>query len=88
MQDQLYIFGIRAVAEAINAGRAVDKVVARKGLSGDLFKQLQALCRQKSIRIQYSEPEVLDRITTANHQGVIAFMNQVEYRELPEGLAE
>ena len=37
MQDQLYIFGIRAVAEAINAGRAVDKVVARKGLSGDLF---------------------------------------------------
>lgn len=79
-----YIFGIRAIEEAINAGKQIDKIIARKGLNGDLFKALQALCKEKQIRIQYALPEVLDRVTTSNHQGVIAFMNQVVYSNLDE----
>ena len=77
--EQQYIFGIRAIEEAIVANKEIDKIVARKGLNGDLFAKLQELCKQKHIRIQFTTPDVLDRITQGNHQGVIAFMSQIEY---------
>lgn len=81
MEDN-YIFGIRAVIEAINAGQNIDKIVARKGLNGEIFSELQKLASSKNIRIQYAAPEVLDRITTNNHQGVVAFLSKIEYIEL------
>lgn len=80
--EENYIYGIRAVMEAINAGKEIDKIVVRKGSNGDLFKELQELCQKKRIRIQYTQPEVLDRITTSNHQGVIAFLSKIEYVDL------
>ncbi|MCQ2204133.1 MAG: 23S rRNA (guanosine(2251)-2'-O)-methyltransferase RlmB [Bacteroidales bacterium] len=79
-----YIFGIRAVIEAINADKKVDKIVVRKGLNGDLFKELQELCQKRHVRMQFAQPEVLDRITTNNHQGVVAFLSDVEYISLDE----
>ncbi|MCQ2228675.1 MAG: 23S rRNA (guanosine(2251)-2'-O)-methyltransferase RlmB [Bacteroidales bacterium] len=80
--EENYIYGIRAVMEAINAGREIDKVVVKKGSNGELFKEFQELCHSKKIRIQFAQPEVLDRITTNNHQGVIAFVSKVEYIDL------
>ncbi len=82
--EENYIFGIRAVIEAINAGKNIDKIVARKALSGELFGELQKLCKQKGIRVQYADAEVLDRITTANHQGVVAMLSRIDYIELDE----
>ena len=84
--DTQYIFGIRAIQEALAAGREIDKVIAKKGLQGDLYKALQATCKEHDIRIQYVELEVLDRITTSNHQGVIAFMSPVDYQTLEDVL--
>ena len=78
MEDN-YIFGIRAVIEAINAGQNIDKIVARKGLNGELFNELKSLATNKHVRIQFSEPEVLDRITKSTHQGVIAFLSKIKY---------
>lgn len=84
MEEQQYIFGIHAVEEAIVANKHIDKIVARKGLNGDLFTKLQELCKQKNIRIQYTTPETLNRITTSNHQGVIAFLSQIDYIKLDD----
>ncbi len=84
MENETYIFGIRAIEEAIAAGRSISKVLARQGLGGDLFKHLQETCRIKQIRIQFTTLEVLDRITTSNHQGVVAVMDPTQYLELDE----
>lgn len=78
------LFGIRAVQEAILAGKEVDKIIAKKGLAGPLFAELQQLCKQKKIRIQYTTPEVLDKITTGNHQGVVAQMSKIQRVGLDE----
>ncbi len=78
MQENI-IYGIRAVIEAINAGKKIDKIVARKALSGELFAELQKVCKQKGIRIQFADAEVIDRITTANHQGVVAMLSHISY---------
>ena len=37
-----YIFGIRAVIEAIESGKSIDKVLVRKDLSGELAHELLA----------------------------------------------
>ena len=42
MDKSQYIFGIRAVIEAIEAGRDIDKVLVRKDLGGDLGRELTA----------------------------------------------
>ncbi|MBP5365694.1 MAG: 23S rRNA (guanosine(2251)-2'-O)-methyltransferase RlmB [Bacteroidales bacterium] len=84
MDDNQYIFGIRAIEEAIAANQHINKIVARKGLSGDLFAHLQEVCKSKQIRIQYTTPDVLDRITKSNHQGVIAFISQIKYVNLSD----
>lgn len=81
MEEQ-FIFGIHAVEEALAAGTLIDKIVARKGLNGEQFARIQQLSRDKHVRIQYTSPDVLDRITQGNHQGVIAFINQIKYVEL------
>ena len=76
------IFGIRAVAEAINAGREIDKVLIKRDLDGELFHELFALIRGAGVPFQFVPIEKLNRITRKNHQGVIALMSAVEYQPL------
>ncbi len=76
------IFGIRAVIEAINSGKEVDKVLLQKGERGDLFKEAFDLIREHSIPFQYVPVEKLNRITRKNHQGVIAFISPVTFYDI------
>ena len=41
MQKETKIFGIRAIIEAINSGKTVDKIFVQKGLKGELFLELE-----------------------------------------------
>ena len=76
------IFGIRAVMEAVEAGKDIDKVMVKRELSGDLFQELQQLLRSYEIPMQRVPLERIDRITRKNHQGVIAFTSAVTYQKL------
>lgn len=82
MQPSDYIFGIRAVMEAVNAGRDIDRVYIRKGLSGPLAQELTELLRANRILTRYVPAEKLDKITRKNHQGVIAILSVVPYHQL------
>ena len=78
------IFGIRAVIEAVQAGKDVDKILVKKDLQGDLFRQLADVLKETDIPVQRVPIERLDRITRKNHQGVIAFMSAVTYQRLED----
>lgn len=82
MQPSDYIFGIRAVIEALNAGKDLDRVYIRKGLSGPLAQELIELLRAHGIPAKYVPAERLDKITRKNHQGVIAMLSAVTYHKL------
>ena len=47
------IFGIRAVMEAIQEEKEIDKVMFRQGIKGELFQQLFSLVRERQIQFQY-----------------------------------
>lgn len=81
------IFGIRAVAEAISAGKEVDKILIRKDLSGELAGELFSLIKGSDIVVQRVPQEKLNSITRKNHQGVIAFISPINYQPIEEIVA-
>lgn len=78
------IFGIRAVIEAAEAGKNIDKVLVKRELQGELFKELQEVLRRYEIPMQRVPVERIERITRKNHQGVIAFTSAVAYQKLED----
>jgi 23S rRNA (guanosine2251-2'-O)-methyltransferase len=84
MKEKELIFGIRAVIEAVEAGKDIDKIMVKRELSGDLFKELQEICRTYDIPMQKVPVERLDRITRKNHQGVISYISAATYQKLEQ----
>ena len=82
MERNEYIFGIRAVMEAIEAGKDIDKVYIKKDLQGELVNELFNLIRQYGIVTQRVPIERINKITRKNHQGVIAILSAVTYHSL------
>ncbi len=77
--DDNFIFGLRAVIEAIEAGKEIEKILIQRGIAGELFNQLRKALRGSEIPFQIVPPEKIKRLTSKNHQGVIAFVAEVTY---------
>lgn len=77
-----YIFGIRAVIEAAEAGKEIDKVMVRNDLKGELARELMQVLKERRVPIQKVPAEKIDRITRKNHQGVLAILSAVTYQSL------
>lgn len=82
MEQNNLVFGIRAVIEAIKAGKEIDKILVKKDLQGDLAQELMAELKGTEIFVQRVPVEKINRITRKNHQGVIAFISPVSYTRL------
>lgn len=78
------IFGIRAIIEAIEADKEIDKILLRKDLQGDLAKELTTLVKSHNITVQRVPIERLDRYTRKNHQGAIAFLSAITYEHIED----
>lgn len=82
MERNEYIFGIRAVMEAIEAGKDIDKVFIKKDLQGELVGELFEMIKQYGIVNQRVPIERINKITRKNHQGVVAILSAVTYHSL------
>jgi 23S rRNA (guanosine2251-2'-O)-methyltransferase len=88
MDEQNLIFGMRAVIEAIDAGKEIEKILLQKGLSNELYNQLRKALRGQTIPIQFVPPEKLKRLTAKNHQGVVAYLTEITYYETEDLLTK
>lgn len=82
MEKSDYIFGIRAVIEAIESGKSIDKVLVRRDLDGYLSRELISVIREHGVLMQKVPAERLNRITRKNHQGAIALVSPITYHRL------
>ncbi len=82
MQDKEFIFGIRAIIEAIKSGKQIDKLMIRSGLKGELIQELMTLVKEHQISFQYVPNERINRVTMKNHQGVLAFISPIEFQNI------
>ncbi|MCR5861640.1 23S rRNA (guanosine(2251)-2'-O)-methyltransferase RlmB [Flavobacterium sp. J372] len=84
MEKEHQIFGIRAIIEAINSGKEIDKVFIQKDAQGDLMRDLMKVMKQKSINFSYVPVEKLNRLTSMNHQGAVASIAPISFHNLED----
>lgn len=78
------IFGVRAVIEAIQAGKEIDKILVKRDIQSDLSKELFAVLKGTLIPVQRVPVERINRITRKNHQGVVAYISSITYQKAEE----
>lgn len=88
MQEENLIFGMRSVIEALDAGKDIEKILIQKGLSNELYNQLRQSLKGQTVPIQFVPPEKLKRLTDKNHQGVIAYLTEINYYATEDLLSE
>ena len=79
MEKNTEIYGIRAVIEANNSSKDIDKVFIQTGLKGKLIGQSESLIRKNKINFSYVPTQKLDRLSKKNHQGVIARIAPIKF---------
>lgn len=83
-----FVYGTRAIIEAIESGKEVDKLFVQKDVKNELSSELLKLCRDLTIPVQRVPIEKLNRITRKNHQGAIAYMSSVVFSSLDNLISE
>lgn len=78
------MFGMHPVIEALRSGRKFDKILLKTGLEGPQFRELMELVNEAQIPYQWVPMEKLNRTTRGAHQGVIAFVAQIEYVDIEQ----
>ena len=84
VKESTMVFDIRAVIEAINAGKDFDRILLRRDMSSSIARELLEALKGKEISVQRVPREKLDRMTEKNHQGVIAFLSQITYQKIED----
>ncbi len=80
-KNNVEIFGTRAIIEAIQAGKEIDKVFLQKGLNNPLTSELNTLIKKNGINSSYVPVEKLNRLTQKNHQGAFATISPITYHD-------
>ncbi len=78
------VCGVWPVIEALRAGKNIEKLLIRREAGGDGIREIRQLAMDREIPWQPVPLEKLDRLTKIEHQGVIAFLSQVEEQDLNE----
>lgn len=78
-----YIFGIRAILEAIHSKKvAIDKVILQQQTSSDLMRELVQTLRNNNIPVSYVPLEKLHKLSKGNHQGAVARISPIAFESL------
>ncbi|MBP5545785.1 MAG: 23S rRNA (guanosine(2251)-2'-O)-methyltransferase RlmB [Bacteroidales bacterium] len=77
---QQLVYGLRPVIEAIVSGQQVERVLLQNGLNSSLLNELRTRMKEHDVPFQYVPVEKLNKMTTGNHQGVVATIAAVKYR--------
>ena len=84
VKEKEMVFGLRAVIEALDAGKSIDKIIIRRDMSSSLARELTEKLHGAAVHIQKVPVEKLNQFTDKNHQGVIAFISPVEFSRVED----
>ena len=86
--NQFYLYGMHPVTDAVRQGRKFERILFRKGLEGEQFRALLDEATQRGLPYQFVPGEKMNRIVKGAHQGVVAYLAQIDYvsfEEMVEG---
>ena len=79
-----YIYGIRAILEALENEQDIDKVYLSQQAKSPLFKSLEAQLRAHNINHSYIPDARMNRFNDRNHQGAVARVAPISFVALEE----
>ena len=83
--DEFKIEGRNAVTEILKSDKTVNKLMIQKGERQGSINEIIKLAKNKKIIITEVDKNKLDQLSeTKHHQGVIAFVSPIEYKELDD----
>ncbi len=82
--EKTFVFGFHPIAEALDAGKELDRVLVLRSSPNDRLNKLLGRIRSMGIPIKMVPREKLDAITLKNHQGMVAFLSPITYQPLDE----
>ena len=87
MNKENIIFGIHPIQEAINSKKEIDKIFIQKDSSNPKIELIIKDLEKSNTSINYVPSEKLNRLTSGNHQGIIAFSSPITFQNI-ENLVE
>jgi len=82
MKNENIIFGVRPVIEAINAGKEIDKLYIQRDIKGSGLSELRNAIKKAKIAFSHVPIQKINRHTSGNHQGVLAFISPIELSDI------
>jgi 23S rRNA (guanosine2251-2'-O)-methyltransferase len=79
---QAFVIGRKPVAEALEAGRAIDRIFLQKNLTGEGIEDIRRLAAAAGVPVNTVPIEKVNSFTKANHQGVVAIAALIQYSDL------
>jgi 23S rRNA (guanosine2251-2'-O)-methyltransferase len=83
-KEKVIIFGIRAIIEAVDSDKSINKVFIQRGLNNKNGFELIKKLNSKSIEISYVPIEKLNRLTLKNHQGAVATISPIKFLNIQD----
>ena len=83
-KEKVIIFGIRAIIEAVDSNKSINKVFIQRGLNNKNGFELIKKLNSKSIEISYVPIEKLNRLTPKNHQGAVATISPIKFLNIQD----
>lgn len=81
------LIGRKPVQEALKEGASIEKIFILRTATGEEISTIKKTAKEKNIPISQVPEEKLNRMTRANHQGVIAYTSLLEYVELQDAIS-
>jgi 23S rRNA (guanosine2251-2'-O)-methyltransferase len=75
--------GVHPIAEALKAGRPLERLLVAKGAGGPRLQEIIDLARRASVQVRFEPRAALDRMAgSPAHQGVVALGAAKQYADL------
>lgn len=78
------IAGRKAVMNAIEQGKALDRIYISNKIHNDSIKEIKSVASQNNIPVNYVPIEKLNSFNVENHEGIVAIISRIHYQDLQQ----
>ena len=78
------IAGRKAIIEALQSGKAIDRIYLYTKAVGDAISQIKNLAAQYNIPVNYVPVEKLNSFNVPDHEGCVGLLSKVHYQDLQQ----
>jgi len=78
------IFGSRAVAEAMLAGKDISRIYIQNQIDNELANEVRQLARERQIPVSKVQRDFFEKYKGKNHQGIVAETSLITFSNLEE----